>query len=50
MLGTTLASAANMRRSMQRGFTLYELLYAIGFFAFWGLVIAVVLHFVLKFW
>lgn len=34
----------------QRGFTLHELIYALGFLAFWGLVIAVVIHFVLKFW
>lgn len=39
-----------MNRSLQRGFTLSELLYAIGFLAFWGLVIAVVVHFVIKFW
>lgn len=38
-----------MKRN-QRGYTLAELLYAIGFLAFWGLVIAVVIHFILKFW
>jgi type II secretory pathway component PulJ len=39
-----------MNRSLQRGFTLNELIHAIAFLAFWGLVIAVVVHFVLKFW
>lgn len=34
----------------QRGFTLYELVYALGFIAFWALVIGVVIHFILKFW
>jgi hypothetical protein len=34
----------------RRGFTLYELVYALGFVAFWVLVIGVVIHFVLKFW
>ena len=34
----------------QRGFTLYELVYGVGFLIFWVAVIAVVIHFICKFW
>jgi len=39
-----------MKLARQRGFTLVELVQVIAFLAFWGLVIAVVVHFILKFW
>ena len=34
----------------QQGFTLFELVFALGTLAFWGLVGWVIWHFISKFW
>lgn len=39
-----------MRRSLQRGYTLYELIASLAFVAFWLAVIVVACHFIAKCW
>jgi Tfp pilus assembly protein FimT len=39
-----------MKRSLQRGYTLTELIYSLAFVAFWLMVIGVACHFIAKCW
>lgn len=38
------------RRRRQAGYTLFELMTVLGFFAFWATIIFVISHFIVKFW